>query len=98
VAHTRSTSSKVGRTRQVRGPEEPTLLAHLECEIDDSIRSRLVWLRVVPGEPGLAGERNRGEPSGFANLAAPLMAAQMRKATMRDLRQLKSLMETRQSA
>ena len=42
--------------------------------------------------------RNRGEPSGFANLAAPLMSAQMRRSTARDLKLLKSLMETRQSA
>ena len=42
--------------------------------------------------------RNRGEPSGFANLAAPLMSAQMRRSTTRDLKLLKSLMETRQSA
>ena len=38
--------------------------------------------------------RNRGEPSGFANLAAPLMAAQMRQSTSRDLQLLKSIMET----
>ena len=37
--------------------------------------------------------RNRGEPSGFANLAAPLMAAQMRKSTTRDLQLLKTIME-----
>src|SRR6266536_2468575 len=37
--------------------------------------------------------RNRGEPSGFANLAAPLMSAQMRRSTDRDLKLLKSLME-----
>ena len=42
--------------------------------------------------------RNRGEPSGFATLASPLMSAQMRRSTTRDLRLLKSLMETRQSA
>ena len=41
--------------------------------------------------------RNRGEPSGFANLAAPLMAAQMRKSTRRDLQLLKSIMEKHQS-
>jgi len=40
--------------------------------------------------------RNRGEPSGFANLAAPLMAAQMRKSTGRDLRLLKSILESPQ--
>lgn len=37
--------------------------------------------------------RNRGEPSGFANLAAPLIAAQMRKSTGRDLQLLKSILE-----
>ncbi len=42
--------------------------------------------------------RNRGEPSGFANLAAPLMSAQMGRAAGRDLKLLKSLMETRPSA
>jgi uncharacterized protein YndB with AHSA1/START domain len=42
--------------------------------------------------------RNRGEPSGFANLAAPLMSAQMRRSTNRDLKLLKSLLETRQIA
>jgi hypothetical protein len=42
--------------------------------------------------------RFRSEPSGFANLAAPLMSAQMRKSTGRELKLLKSLMETRASA
>jgi hypothetical protein len=39
--------------------------------------------------------RNRGEPSGFVNLAAPLMSAQMRRSTSRDLRLLKSILERR---
>jgi hypothetical protein len=42
--------------------------------------------------------RNRGEPSGFANLAAPLMAAQMRRSTSRDLQLLRSILENRSSA
>src|SRR5262249_55006343 len=42
--------------------------------------------------------RNRGEPSGFATLAAPLMAAQMRSSTTRDLRLLKSILESPQFA
>lgn len=37
--------------------------------------------------------RNRGEPSGFGAIAAPLMASAMRRANDRDLRQLKSLLE-----
>jgi uncharacterized membrane protein len=37
--------------------------------------------------------RNRGEPSGFANVAAPVMARAMRRANRRDLEQLKRLIE-----
>ena len=37
--------------------------------------------------------RNRGEPSGFGKLAAPLMAAAMRRANIKDLAKLKALME-----
>jgi hypothetical protein len=38
--------------------------------------------------------RNRGEPSGFANVAAPLMARAMRRANRKDLDKLKELLET----
>lgn len=37
--------------------------------------------------------RNRGEPSGFSKLAAPMMAAMMRKANNKDLTRLKSILE-----
>ena len=37
--------------------------------------------------------RNRGTPSGFSRLAAPLLAANMRKANRKDLERLKSLLE-----
>ena len=39
--------------------------------------------------------RNRGEPSGFASLTAPMMAAAMRRANTKDLRRLKDLLESR---
>jgi hypothetical protein len=39
--------------------------------------------------------RNRGEPKGFASLAAPLMAAAMKRATQKDLAALKALLEKR---
>lgn len=38
--------------------------------------------------------RNRGEPSGFAGIAAPLMSAAMRRANTKDLTRLKSLLES----
>lgn len=37
--------------------------------------------------------RNRGEPSGFAAVTAPVMAVAMRRANDSDLRQLKTLLE-----
>jgi len=37
--------------------------------------------------------RNRGEPAGFSKIAAPLMAAAMRRANQKDLRLLKTLLE-----
>jgi uncharacterized membrane protein len=37
--------------------------------------------------------RNRGDPAGFAKVAAPAMKAAMRRANARDLRRLKALLE-----
>ena len=38
--------------------------------------------------------RNRGEPSGFSTVAAPLMARAMRRANNKDLRRLKQILES----
>ena len=38
--------------------------------------------------------RNRGEPSGFSTVAAPMMATAMRRANNRDLARLKRLLES----
>jgi len=37
--------------------------------------------------------RNRGEPAGFAKVAAPVLAAAMRRANQKDLRRLKRILE-----
>ncbi len=37
--------------------------------------------------------RNRGEPSGFSGLAAPLLAGAMRRANRKDLERLKAILE-----
>jgi len=37
--------------------------------------------------------RNRGRPSGFRGIAAPVMAAAMRRANRKDLARLKALLE-----
>jgi hypothetical protein len=38
--------------------------------------------------------RNRGEPSGFGKLVAPLMSSAMRRATTADLKNLKRILES----
>ncbi|MFL6107176.1 MAG: SRPBCC family protein [Marmoricola sp.] len=38
---------------------------------------------------------NRGEPSGFARLTAPMMETAMRRATTKDLARLKQILEAR---
>jgi uncharacterized membrane protein len=42
--------------------------------------------------------RNRGEPSGFSRLVAPLMGPAMRRANRKDLAQLKKILEARPAA
>jgi uncharacterized membrane protein len=39
--------------------------------------------------------RNRGEPAGFAQVAAPMMAASIRRANQKDLASLKRILESR---
>jgi hypothetical protein len=41
--------------------------------------------------------RNRGEPSGFAKLGAPMLSAAMRRANRQDLTALKELLESGRS-
>lgn len=42
--------------------------------------------------------RNRGEPSGFSRLAAPIMSRVMRRANRKDLRNLKARLERERRA
>lgn len=51
-----------------------------------------VWEK-LPGDRTRMTLRNRGEPTGFSKLMAPLMRASMRKANEADLRALKALFE-----
>jgi uncharacterized protein YndB with AHSA1/START domain len=54
------------------------------------------WQAAADGETRMA-LRNRGEPSGFSKVAAPVMAAAIRRANEKDLQNLRSLLERRQT-
>ena len=41
--------------------------------------------------------RNRGEPTGFSTLLTPLISSMMRRATRKDLKRLKQLLESQES-
>ncbi len=48
----------------------------------------------APGGATRMTLRNRGEPAGFAKVAAPVMAAAMRRANDKDLANLKRILES----
>jgi hypothetical protein len=50
------------------------------------------WDDAAPGTRKMT-LRNRGEPSGFAAVTAPVMMLAMRRANEADLRRLKALLE-----
>jgi uncharacterized membrane protein len=52
------------------------------------------WEDAGPGRTRMT-LRNRGVPSGFGRLAAPLLAAAMRRATRKDLARIKGILEGR---
>jgi hypothetical protein len=53
------------------------------------------WYENITAADGAARMtlRNRGQPSGFAKIAAPVMSAAMRRANRKDLRRLKEILE-----
>jgi hypothetical protein len=55
------------------------------------------WEQIAAGATKMR-LRNRGEPSGFSNLAAPLMSAAMRRANRKDLMRLKAILESSSEA
>jgi uncharacterized membrane protein len=51
------------------------------------------WAPIAEGSTRMT-VRNRGEPSGFSSVLAPVMAVAMRRANRKDLEQLKAVLES----
>jgi uncharacterized protein YndB with AHSA1/START domain len=51
------------------------------------------WFDAVKGSTRMK-LRNRGEPSGFSAIAAPMMALAMKRANTNDLKRLKAILES----
>ncbi len=59
-----------------------------------AMETTYTWADAGPGRTRMS-LRNRGEPSGFASIAASVMAAAMRRANVKDLAALKARLESR---
>jgi len=62
------------------------------CEGPFPMETSYTWAEAGAGATSMV-LRNRGEPAGFAKLAAPFMAPAMRRANRKDLQALKALLE-----
>ena len=60
-----------------------------------AMETTYTWRDAEPGKTRMT-LRNRGEPSGFAAITAPVMAAAMRRANVQDLARLKTILEKAQ--
>jgi uncharacterized membrane protein len=62
-----------------------------------AMETTYVWEDTSPGGTKMT-LGNRGEPTGFSKVAAPMLATAMRRANRNDLRRLKELLESRPTA
>ena len=83
LAYTYEVEQHVAGERFVMGTAEGPFPMQTTYEWEDA-----------PGGGTTMRLRNRGRPAGFARVAAPVMAAAMRRANRRDLAKLKALLET----
>jgi uncharacterized membrane protein len=71
-------------------PQERLVMATTEGPFP--METTYIWTEVSPGRTHMT-LRNRGMPSGFAGLAAPVISAAMKRANQKDLAALKALLE-----
>jgi hypothetical protein len=79
-------------TYEVRELEPGTRFVMATAEGPFPMETTYTWDDARPNVTKM-GLRNRGEPSGFASVTAPVMSLAMRRANDADLRRLKALLE-----
>jgi uncharacterized membrane protein len=61
-----------------------------------AMETSYIWQNAGDGSTRMT-LRNRGEPSGFSRVAAPIMGVAMRRANRKDLARIKTILESRQA-
>ena len=79
-------------TYEVREHVPPERFVMATAEGPFPMETTYAWEDAGPGATRMT-LRNRGEPSGFASVGAPVMARAMRRANQADLRRLAHLLE-----
>lgn len=83
---------RIGYTYEVRELVAGERFVMSTAEGPFPMRTTYTWADTADGGTTMT-LRNDGEPSGFGRLAAPVMAAAMRRANLKDLQALKALLE-----
>jgi uncharacterized membrane protein len=84
-------------TYEVREHEPDARLVMSTSEGPFPMETTYAWAD-APNGATLMTLTNRGEPSGFRGIAAPVLAAAMRRANRKDLARLKAILESSRSA
>jgi uncharacterized membrane protein len=85
---------RLAYTYEIRALEPDERLVMSTAEGPFPMETTYTWEDTPSGGTRMS-LRNRGEPSGFSKLAAPLMASAMRRANRNDLQALKKILEAR---
>jgi hypothetical protein len=83
---------RIAYTYEVKELEPGERLVMATAQGPFPMETTYTWTDTASGGTAMT-LRNRGEPSGFSRLAAPFMAAAVRRANRKDLARLKSLLE-----
>jgi uncharacterized membrane protein len=84
---------RLAYTYEIRELEPGELLVMSTADGAFPMETTYVWEDAGAGATTMR-LRNRGEPSGFTSMAAPVLSAAMRRANRKDLARLKAILES----